>query len=147
MLLVANLIYSAFSLLGCFVGVAGLYILLAADFVGILQLFVYVGGITVLIIFAVMFTNHLGDVKITNQSMNWKSGIFLMTFLFLVLYMMITRTPWKTIDNPTHQPTTQLIGDSFLTTYLLPFEFLSVLLLVALIGAIVIARKQEEPKL
>jgi NADH:ubiquinone oxidoreductase subunit 6 (subunit J) len=136
-----NIIYSAFSLLGCFVGVAGLYVLLVADFVGALQVFVYVGGITVLIVFAVMFTRGIGDVEISNQSMNWRSGVAAVGVMFSLLLMVILDTPWRLIEVRSDEPTTQAIGDLLLSKYLFPFELISLVLLVALIGAIVIARK------
>ena len=138
-----NLIYSAFSLLGCFSGVAGIYILLSADFLGILQIFVYVGGITVLIIFAVMFTRGIGDVKITNQSMNWKSGALTVGVMFFLLYFLIQNTPWLKGETPSQMPTTRTIGDLLLSDYILPFELISLVLLIVLIGAIVVARKDD----
>ena len=63
-----NIIYSAFSLLGTFMGVAGLYIFLGADFVAAVQVLIYVGGILVLILFAVMLTHRITDVTITNRA-------------------------------------------------------------------------------
>src|SRR5260221_12086419 len=63
-----NILYSAFSLLGTLAGVAGLYLYLGADFVGIAQLLIYVGGILVLILFAVLLTNRIGEMNITNLS-------------------------------------------------------------------------------
>src|SRR5712692_4094091 len=66
--LAPNILYSAFALLGTLGGVAGLYLFLGADFVGIAQLLIYVGGILVLILFAVLLTNRIGDVNATNLS-------------------------------------------------------------------------------
>src|SRR5690606_11919360 len=63
-----NIIYSAFSLLGTFAGVAGLYVFLGADFVAAAQLLIYVGGILILILFAVMLTHRITDVEITNRA-------------------------------------------------------------------------------
>src|SRR5678816_3994868 len=63
-----NIIYSAFSLLGAFGGVAGLYVFLGADFVAAVQLLIYVGGILVLILFAVMLTHRITDVEVTNRA-------------------------------------------------------------------------------
>jgi NADH-quinone oxidoreductase subunit J len=139
-----NIIYSAFSLLGCFAGVAGLYVLLASDFLAVLQLFVYVGGITVLIVFAVMLTNQIGEVKITNQSMNWKLGVPTAGLMFYLLWLVIDRAPWRVLTELKNEPTTEAIGDLLLTKYLLPFELVSLVLLVALIGGIVIARKDSK---
>src|SRR6266436_6354060 len=94
-----NIIYSAFSLLGCFAGVAGIYILLGADFVGVVQIFVYVGGITVLIIFAVMFTRHIGEIRATNQSMNWKLALPTIGVTFYMLCRVIQEAPWHVVEN------------------------------------------------
>src|SRR2546427_3007797 len=66
--LAPNILYSAFSLLGTLGGIAGMYLLLGADFVGIAQLLIYVGGILVLILFAVLLTNKIGEVKLSNLS-------------------------------------------------------------------------------
>ena len=63
-----NIIYSAFSLLGAFGGVAGIYVFLGADFVAAVQLLIYVGGILVLVLFAVMLTHRITDVQITNRA-------------------------------------------------------------------------------
>src|SRR5438445_13641317 len=63
-----NIIYSAFSLLGAFGGVAGIYVFLGADFVAAVQLLIYVGGILVLVLFAVMLTHRITDVEITNRA-------------------------------------------------------------------------------
>ena len=137
-----NIIYSGFSLLGCFTAIAGLYILLGADFVGVLQMFVYVGGITVLLIFAVMFTSEIGDVKISNQSINWKVSIPTMVLLFALLQYCIRKAPWHSVDEKILTPTTERLGDMLLSLYLLPFELISLVLLVVLIGAVVIARRE-----
>src|SRR5207245_8692587 len=66
--LAPNILYSAFSLLGTLAGVAGLYLYMGADFLGIAQLLIYVGGILVLILFAVLLTNRIGEMNITNMS-------------------------------------------------------------------------------
>ena len=63
-----NLVYSAFALLGTFMGVAGLYALLAADFVAVIQVMLYIGGILVLILFAVMLTHRIADVEVSNST-------------------------------------------------------------------------------
>ena len=62
-----NIVYSAFSLLGTFMGVAGLYAMLAADFVAVIQVLVYIGGILVLMIFAVMLTHRIADVAVSSS--------------------------------------------------------------------------------
>ena len=137
-----NIIYSAFSLLGTFAGVAGLYIFLGADFVAAVQLLIYVGGILILILFAVMLTHRISDVEITNRAAGRIPAVII-TGVFLVLLLQTLRdTPWVKVKEVLYQPTTAKIGDLFLQTYLLPFELASLVLLAAMIGAVVISRKE-----
>jgi NADH-quinone oxidoreductase subunit J len=137
-----NIIYSAFSLLGTFAGVAGLYIFLGADFVAAVQLLIYVGGILVLILFAVMLTHRITDVTITNRAAGRIPALIIVGILIFLLVQAIRDTPWAKAKDIVHAPTTAKIGDLFLDTYLLPFELASLVLLAALIGAVVISRKE-----
>jgi NAD(P)H-quinone oxidoreductase subunit 6 len=137
-----NIIYSAFSLLGTFAGVAGIYIFLGADFVAAVQLLIYVGGILILILFAVMLTHRISDVEITNRAAGRIPAVII-TGVFLILLLQTLRdTPWVKVKEVIYQPTTAKIGDLFLQTYLLPFELASLVLLAAMIGAVVISRKE-----
>jgi NAD(P)H-quinone oxidoreductase subunit 6 len=137
-----NIIYSAFSLLGTFAGVAGLYVFLGADFVAGVQLLIYVGGILVLILFAVMLTHRITDVEITNRAAG-RIPALIVTGLFIYLLIQTVReTPWVKAKEIVYQPTTAKIGDLFLDSYLLPFELASLVLLGALIGAVVLSRKE-----
>jgi NADH-quinone oxidoreductase subunit J len=137
-----NIIYSAFSLLGTFMGVAGIYVFLGADFVAAVQLLIYVGGILVLILFAVMLTHRITDVQITNRAAG-RIPALLVIALFLVLLIQIVKvTPWAKAKEIAYVATTAKIGDAFLYDYLLPFELASVVLLGAMIGAVVLSRKE-----
>ena len=137
-----NIVYSAFALLGAFMGVAGLYVLLAADFVAVVQVLVYVGGILVLTIFAVMLTHRVSDVQVSNRSVGrgWALGI--VALVVLVLGRAVLSAKWARAPEATVGPTTYGIGNAFLTEYVLPFELASVVLLAALVGAIVLSRKE-----
>ena len=137
-----NIIYSAFSLLGTFAGVAGLYIFLGADFVAAVQLLIYVGGILVLILFAVMLTHRITDVQITNRAAGRIPGLIVIGIFLVLLVQAIQETPWIKAKELSYEPTTGKIGDLFLESYLLPFELASLVLLAALIGAVVLARKE-----
>lgn len=145
--LARNILYSGFALMGTLVGVAGLYLFIGADFLGIAQLIIYVGGILVLILFAVLLTNRIGAVNITNASVNLIAGVVGALGVFLILAKVIFETEWPKIETAS-APTTARMGDAFLREYLLPFELASVLLLMALVGAMVIARRaaREAPK-
>ncbi|OGQ82272.1 MAG: NADH dehydrogenase [Deltaproteobacteria bacterium RIFCSPLOWO2_12_FULL_60_19] len=137
-----NIIHSAFSLLGTFAGVAGIYVFLGADFVAGVQVLVYVGGILVLILFAVMLTHRITDVQITNRSAGRIPGLVVVAILFVLLVQSIGETPWAKAKEVVYKATTASIGDLFLGDYLLPFELASLVLLAALIGAVVLARQE-----
>ncbi|HEX2229275.1 MAG TPA: NADH-quinone oxidoreductase subunit J [Candidatus Binatia bacterium] len=137
-----NIIYSAFSLLGTFMGIAGLYIFLGADFVAGVQVLIYVGGILVLILFAVMLTHRITDVEITNRSAGRIPGLIIIGVFFVLLAQTIRETPWVKAKDIAHEPTTAKIGELFLEQYLLPFELASLVLLAAMIGAVVLSRKE-----
>jgi NADH-quinone oxidoreductase subunit J len=89
-----NIIYSAFSLLGTFMGVAGLYIFLGADFVAAVQVLIYVGGILVLILFAVMLTHRITDVTITNRAAGTIPALIVIGVLVYFLIQTVWTTPW-----------------------------------------------------
>lgn len=137
-----NIIYSAFSLLGTFMGVAGLYVFLGADFVAAVQLLIYVGGILVLILFAVMLTHRITDVQVTNRAAGRIPALIIIGALIYLLIETIRVTPWVKAKELTYAPTTASIGDLFLSAYLLPFELASLVLLGAMIGAVVLSRKE-----
>ncbi|HZA56690.1 MAG TPA: NADH-quinone oxidoreductase subunit J [Candidatus Udaeobacter sp.] len=137
-----NIIYSAFSLLGTFGGVAGLYIFLGADFVAAVQLLIYVGGILVLILFAVMLTHRITDVEITNRAAGRIPALIITGVLVYLLVQAVRETPWAKAKEIAYAATTGKIGDLFLEHYLLPFELASLVLLAAMIGAVVLSRKE-----
>ena len=113
-----NIIHSAFSLLGTFAGVAGLYVFLGADFVAGVQVLVYVGGILVLILFAVMLTHRITDVQITNRAAGRLPALVVVAILFVLLVQSIWETPWARAKELVYKATTGSIGDLFLGDYL-----------------------------
>ena len=137
-----NIIYSAFSLLGTFMGVAGIYVFLGADFVAAVQVLIYVGGILVLILFAVMLTHRITDVQITNRAAGTIPALIIVGALVYLLIETLRVTPWVKTKELVYAATTAKIGDLFLYTYLLPFELASLVLLAALIGAVVLSRTE-----
>ena len=138
-----NIIYSAWSLLFALLGAAGLYVFLGADFPAVVQVLVYVGGVLVLILFAIMLTKQIGeDPKLTNTHVGFPAGIALALVTVATLAYTAIMAPWKVVAERSWEPTASRLGIAFLTDYLLPFEIASVVLLAALIGAVVIARKE-----
>jgi NAD(P)H-quinone oxidoreductase subunit 6 len=138
-----TLIYSAFALLVTFFGVAGLYVLLGADFLAATQLLVYVGGILVLLLFGVMLTHRIYDLDLRSETTQVGAGLIVAGGLFFVLAYLALHTEWPTAARAP-APTTAPIGRLFLGEFLLPFEAASVLLLVALMGAAMIVRRRKD---
>jgi len=138
-----TLIYSAFALLFTFFGVAGLYVLLGADFLAATQLLVYVGGILVLLLFGVMLTHKIYDLDLRTETTQFAPGVIVAVGIFVILTATAVRTQWMGVGRPP-APTTKEIGRLFLGQYLLPFEAASILLLVALMGAAMIVRRRRD---
>jgi NAD(P)H-quinone oxidoreductase subunit 6 len=137
-----NILYSAIGLLAALLGVGALYVFLAADFLAVTQLLVYIGGVLVLVLFAVMLTNRITEITVSNASLGLWGGLMLFVAVAPVLLAVALVTPWETITPAAAAYTTETIGDSLLTRWLLPFEVASMVLLATLVGAIVIARKE-----
>jgi NADH-quinone oxidoreductase subunit J len=142
--LARSLIYSAFALLFTFFGVAALYVLLGADFLAATQLLIYVGGILVLLLFGVMLTHKLYDLDLKSEVTQFLPGLIVSAGIFGLLALTATRTRWATGAGRLPAVTTQEIGRMFMSSYLLPFEAASVLLLVALMGAAMIVRRRKD---
>tara|TARA_B100001142_G_scaffold110848_1_gene112852 strand:+ start:1628 stop:2230 length:603 start_codon:yes stop_codon:yes gene_type:complete len=143
-----NLVHSAVSLLVTLFGIAGLYVFLYADFLAATQIVIYVGGILVLIIFGVMLTNKIDKPVIASNSSNKIIGLFISGFIFSMLSIIVLQTPWDINPDISQGPSTvELIGHLILGKYLLPFELVSVLLLAALTGSAMLARKKIDDPL
>jgi NADH-quinone oxidoreductase subunit J len=139
-----NIIYAAFSLLFTFFGVAGLYVLLNADFLAVTQILIYVGGILVLLLFGVMLTSRVINVDIKTGTIQTVPALVLVAIVAGSLSGLFYST-WKDAGAPETSvvTTTPALGEMLMTSYLLPFEIASVVLLVALIGAALIARRSR----
>lgn len=141
-----NIVYSAFALLFTFFGVAGIYVLLNADFLAITQLLIYVGGILVLLLFGVMLTTNTVSVDIKTKSLNTLPAVSVVAALAGLLAGMIWTSDWfmsKNMSELAAQTTSKEIGSALITTHLLPFEVASVVLLVAIVGAAMMARREN----
>ena len=144
-----NVVRAALALIVVFAGVAAQFILLAAEFVAITQVLVYIGAIMVLMLFGIMLTRaRIGrDVDATND--HWWSGVVTALLLLGVMaYALIDyyggdKLPADRQVNSVAGSNTATVSDSIFAQYLIPFEVVSVLLLAALVGAIVIARKDR----
>ncbi|ACK70944.1 NADH-ubiquinone/plastoquinone oxidoreductase chain 6 [Gloeothece citriformis PCC 7424] len=148
--LLSNIVYSAFLLGGVFLSIAGIYILLNADFVAAAQILIYVGAVNVLILFAIMLVNKQEDFKVLPRRWIRKIATGVVCFgLFALLGTMILITPWSlnSTSPAVVENTLVEIGKHFFSDFLLPFELASVLLLMAMVGAIIIARRDFIPEM
>lgn len=137
-----NIVHAAFSLLFTLFGAAGLLVMLGADFIGVMQGVVYIGGILVLIVFGVMMTQGPEllplSVKLPGRVV---AGLFTL-LLLAALCLAALSTAWPVAAKlPKAEPTAEAIGDLLLGKYLIPFELASLLLLGALVGAVLIVRQ------
>jgi NADH-quinone oxidoreductase subunit J len=137
-----NLFHSALFLILSFVGVAGLYILLEAGFLAAVQILVYVGAISILIIFAIMLTRRLMAKDLVQRNAQWGISSLVALLLFVVLGFVLLRVNWPVVEATVPQESISILGQELMSTYALPFEVASVLLLVALVGSIIIAREK-----
>ncbi len=138
---VRNIVYSAFSLLFTLFGIAGLYALLGADFVAIVQLIVYVGGILILMIFGVMLTNKITNVQIKTGAWQILPATIGIGILGGFLLAVLLNSNWRNLSIESSSPTTLQLGQLLMNEWVLPFEMLGIVLLIALLGAASIARK------
>jgi NADH-quinone oxidoreductase subunit J len=139
-----RIIHAVFALLFTLAGVAGLYVLLRADFVAAAQIMVYVGGILVLLLFGVMLTHRVTSVDLKGSAVQRVPAAVLCAGLLALLLVMIYTTPWPVGPETPWRPTARLLGIHLMTDYLLPFEVVSVLLLGVLMGAALLARTEKK---
>lgn len=133
-----NLFRAALSLGLVLIGVAGLFILLEAEFLAFVQILVYVGAVLIIVVFAIMLTSKLhGDAAISKTHQPWLSAAISLG-LFISLCAMTQSIQWPSV--PLGEPVdAAMIGQKFMTTLVLPFEVISLVFVVALVGAVTLA--------
>ena len=140
--LLRDVFRAALSLVLCFLTVAGIYITLSADFLAAVQILIYVGAISVLIILAIMLTREVQHGSLSNRL---QIPAFLVAILFLggVVFAMLN-TPWPVSSVPPLAPTTSALAGLLFGEggFILPVEIAPILLLAAILGAIALAREK-----
>jgi NADH-quinone oxidoreductase subunit J len=144
-----NILYASVFLLFTFCGVAVMFLYAGADFLAGAQVIIYVGGVTILILFAIMLTQWLYKIKLADirnkMLLPGVLSIAVGTFLYRALHQMVAVLPPQTpeaLEKFTSTPKTALIGQALLGGYLLPFEAITILLLGAMVGAVWLARPE-----
>jgi len=139
-----NIFHCALFLILCLFSVAGIFILLGAEFLAAAQVLIYIGAVSVLIIFAIMLTSNLASKKITQTNENAVVSFFVCFIFALTTLLLIGNTRvWHYAAQGAVKDNTLNLGRYLMTEFMLPFEVVSVLLLAAMIGAIVLARKDK----
>ena len=139
-----NIFHCALNLIICLLSVAGIFILLEAEFLAAAQVLIYVGAVAILMIFAIMLTSEIANRRIVQSTENKSVALFVSVLFALGTVFLIMGTHiWRMTDKPLPTDNTLAIGKYLMTQFMLPFEVVSVLLVGALIGAIVLARKEE----
>lgn len=142
-----NLVHCALCLVVTFGGLAGLFILLGAEFVGLAQVLVYVGAVAILIVFAILLTRGAEPPAQPSLSASWRWGCAVATVTFLVLAVCIGRSSFgQGAAGSSSALSTRRIGEELMTNYVLPLEVVALLLTAALIGAVLIAMREYKGK-
>lgn len=139
-----NLFHSIIALGGYLLAISGFYFLLQADLVAIMQVFVYVGGVIVVLLFAVMMTSQIINIRLVSGFDQKLSVVIAVIMLIALQIYAITVTVFNVSTAKPVVNTAAYIGTKYLTDYILPFEVISILLLAAVIGALVIAREEKK---
>ncbi|UCZ57255.1 NADH-quinone oxidoreductase subunit J [Desulfurispirillum indicum] len=145
MIFTRNIVASVTCLVGTFLGVAGIFFLLNAEFIGVVQIMVYAGGLSLLIIFAIMLTDPRDHEVDRPKSGNVMLAAAVSGILFIMMVIAISTAQWSFSDAEplTTQPAVY-IGIQYFTNYIVPFYLAAILLSMALTGAIVLAKKEGE---
>lgn len=139
-----NIFHCAIALIICLSGVAGIYILLHAEFLAAVQVLIYVGAVSVLMMFAIMLTHNLASRQIVQTNQNALVAFFVCVMFGIGTFILLHGTRvWNLSSAALPDKNILTIGKALMTDYMLPFEVVSVLMLAAMIGAIVLAREEK----
>jgi NADH-quinone oxidoreductase subunit J len=139
-----NIFHCALFLILCLSGVAGIFILLNAEFVAAVQVLIYVGAVCILVIFSIMLTSNLASRRIVQTNKNAMVAFFVcMMFVMGSLILIDNTSVWRQTTTALPADNILTIGQLLMTDFMLPFEVVSVLMLAAMIGAIVLAREEK----
>ena len=141
-----SLFHSALFLILSFAGVAGYYILLSAGFLAVVQLMIYIGAIAILILFAIMFSRQAAmDPEHKGESnRQWWVGLPIVAVFFVVLISVVGSVSWPVSDAEPSGDMVEQLGVAFLGSYLIPFQVIGILLSIALVGGVILARDKVE---
>lgn len=138
-----NIFHGGLALAATFTGVAGLYLLLSAEFLAVSQMLIYTGAISVLLLFAIMMTQRVNNPAVPVFNRQRIAAVLVVGALTFIVFIALRATPWSIQPPDFSQNPLPQIGTLLLGPWVLPFELVSVVLLAALVGAVIIAKKEE----
>ena len=138
-----DIFHSAIWLAMTLLSIAGIYFYLDAEFLGVIQILVYVGGIITLFIFAIKLTAKIGDITVRQANEQVLVSSIASLVLLYLLFNIIGSHPWAKLPPEAKAISLKELGRSLMTGYVLPFEFISLILLAAMVGAIVVGRVKK----
>ena len=141
--LTKNLFHAVLWLALALTGTAGVFLLLNAEFLAAVQLLLYAGGIVTIVVFAIVVTERLVGERISQTSRRIAGGAFVSAVLVSLIISAVMERPLADVRPPMESDLTQLVGETVLTRFVLPFELLALLMLAALMGALYFARPED----
>ncbi len=139
-----NIFHCALYLIICLFSVAGIFVLLNAEFLAVAQVLIYVGAVSILMIFAVMLTSQLASKRISQTNENKLVGFFVsLVFAMSTIVLIANTRVWRYTDKELPADNIMNLGISLMTDFVLPFEVVSILLLASMIGAIALVREEN----
>ena len=141
--LTKNLFHAVLWLALALTGTAGIFLLLDAEFLAAVQLLLYAGGVITIVVFAIVVTERLIGERLTQTTRNLAGGALVSAAILFYIVRTIGLRPLALTRPPIAGDVTRLVGESVLTTFVLPFELLGVLMLTAMLGAMYFARPED----
>lgn len=138
-----SLFHAALFLVGAFFGVATIYVTLEAEFLAISQIIIYIGAISTLIVFAIMLSRSMMSREAGAYNRQWIAALVGSVLLFVALAFLLWQVPFNVTQEAAPSDAIAQIGSGFVNAYVIPFEVASVLLVVALVGAVMLARERH----
>lgn len=146
MITLTRVVHMVVAMAFTFLSIGGIYVLLQAEFVAFVQVLIYSGAVTILMLFGIMMTKHDDSQETEAGGIQRALALLGVLGLFGILFFAIREANWMTEPAVFAEENTKAIGELMYTQYVIPFETVSVLLTVALIGAILLAKREEETK-
>jgi NADH:ubiquinone oxidoreductase subunit 6 (subunit J) len=142
--LLKNLVHAALYLIVAFVGVAAMYVLLQAEFLAVVQILVYAGAVAIIIAFGLMLTRRTNMEETSAFNLQKGRAAFIGAGIFGMIAFLFSKTEWKVQEGAEAVSVTEGISEFMFVDYVIAFETIAILLLIAMVGAIVIAKEVKK---